>query len=116
MAAGGKSPYSAPRAQLHQEYQARLDAAYGEIDRLLQRQRLLERQLARTGGQLPELERMVALAERAYGTQNISALVYLNLKNTLLSKRLELDDLKQAQWETNVALDTLLAWPGPDGR
>jgi cobalt-zinc-cadmium efflux system outer membrane protein len=106
----------ATRAQLRQEYQARLDTTHGEIDRLQQRRTLLDRQLAQTRGPLPELERMVALATRAYGTQNISALTYLNMTSTLLSKRLELDDIKQAQWETIIALDTLLAWPGPDGQ
>ena len=105
----------ATRAQLRQEYQARLDATYGEIDRLLRRQDLLDRQLAQTRSQLPELERMVRLADRAYATQDISGLTYLNLKSTLLGKRLELDDLRQSQWETNIALDTLLAWPAADG-
>jgi len=101
----------ASRAELRQQYQARLDAAVGQIDQLQRQQALIERQLQITGAHLPELARMVKQAESAYRARNIGALTYLNMQNTLLNKQLEQADLEQAQWETRIALDTLLAWP-----
>lgn len=101
----------ATRAQLRQQYQARIDAAVGEVDSLLSQQALIQQQLELTGAHLPILARMVEQAQRAYRARNIDALTYLNMQSTLLSKQLEQTDLTQARWETRIALDTLLAWP-----
>jgi cobalt-zinc-cadmium efflux system outer membrane protein len=61
---------------------------------------------------LPVLEGMVEKATLAYDSGNIGSLIYVNMANTLLNKRLEAVDLEQSLWEIRIALDTLLAWPG----
>ena len=55
----------ATREQLHAEYQARLDQAAGESDRLWQQQGLLEAQSRAIAAHLPSLERMVHEARDA---------------------------------------------------
>lgn len=99
----------ATRAELAASYQARLDAAQSEVAILSSQQRMLGRQAESLRKNLPELEKMADLAEKAYRAGNINALSYLNLQNTLLDKRLELLDLVQSQWDTRIGLDTLLA-------
>lgn len=101
----------ATRGQLKQEYQARLDAAYGEVDMLLSRRRLIEEQIESIDKYLPTLETMVAQARTAYQRRDLDALTYLNMERTMLQKRLEKEDLDQARWMTSISLDTLLAWP-----
>lgn len=110
----------ATRDQLWQEYQARLDQTYAQIDMLQKQRKLLQQRLEEINASLPDLERMVRAAEHAYEARNIDALTYLNMRSTLVNKRIEAADLRQSQWDTCIALDTLLAWPGsehnlPDG-
>lgn len=101
----------ATRAQLWQDYQARLDGAYSQLDLLRKQQQLMQAQNSKLAQHLPELERMVHRARRAYDARDIAALTYLNMENTLLNKKLETTDLEQALWESRIAQDTLLAWP-----
>ena len=56
---------------------------------------------------------MANLAADAYRAQNLDALSYLNLQNTLLDKELERIDLQQLEWNTRIALDTLLGVGAP---
>jgi outer membrane protein TolC len=102
----------ATRAQLGQAYQARLDQTYNEVNLLETRQDLIADQLAVLREKLPVLEGMVEKAALAYDSGNIGSLIYVNMANTLLNKRLEAVDLEQSLWEIRIALDTLLAWPG----
>jgi cobalt-zinc-cadmium efflux system outer membrane protein len=102
----------ATRAQLGQAYQARLDQAYNEVNLLETQQNLIARQLAALREKLPILQGMVEEATLAYEAGNIGSLIYINMANTLLNKRLEVVDMEQALWEIRIALDTLLAWPG----
>lgn len=101
----------ATRAALRQDYQARLDATYGQIDQLQTQDALLRSQLSQTQAHLPELEKMVRRATRAYRARDIDALTYMNMQTTLLDQQLEEADLRQALWKTRIGLDTLLAWP-----
>ncbi len=101
----------ATRDQLKQAYQARLDQTYNDVSLLETRQDLISRQLAVLREKLPILERMVQKAASAYEAGNIGSLIYVNMANTLLNKRLEAVDLEQSLWEIQIALDTLLAWP-----
>jgi cobalt-zinc-cadmium efflux system outer membrane protein len=101
----------ATRSQLGQAYQARLDQTYNEVDLLETRQDLIARQLAALREKLPILQGMVEKATLAYEAGNIGSLIYVNMANTLLSKRLEAVDMEQSLWEIRIALDTLLAWP-----
>jgi outer membrane protein TolC len=98
----------ATRAQLRQEYQARLDQTAGEADRIRAEQVLIERQVRRLQAHLPELQRMVQKAGQAYEARSIDALTYLNMRNTLVSKQIELVDLEEALWKDRIALETLL--------
>jgi len=109
----------ATRAALHQDYQARVDAAYGQLDQLRSQGGLLRAQLARTRSRLPALQAMVHRAAKAYRARDIGALTYLNMQTTLLNKQLEVADLRQSLWKNRIALDTLLTWPqrqGPEQR
>ncbi len=83
-------------AQLRQEYQLRLDQAHTEIDLMRRKQRLIQQLLAKDKARLPELEKMLRLARRAYRANNISALSYLNMQSTLVEKQIEELDLEQA--------------------
>ncbi len=104
----------ATRAQLRQEYQARLDRTYGAVDQLAENTELLARQIAEIDAAMPELARMVAEAEHAYRHQDIATLSYLNLENSMVQKRIERVDLEQALWSARIGLDTLLGWPEGD--
>ena len=106
----------ATREQLRQEYQARLDQTAGEADRIRGDQVLIERQVRRLQAHLPELQRMVQKAGQADEARSIDALTYLNMRNTLVSKQIELVDLEEALWKDRVALDTLLGVPEGGGR
>jgi len=99
----------ASRAKLAAAYQARLDHSESEVTALASQQTLLLHQAKNLEKNLPDLVQMTDLAEQAYRSENINALSYLNLQNTLLDKRLELLNLQQAAWDTGIALDTLLA-------
>ena len=104
----------ATRDQLWQEYQTRLDQSYAQIDMLQKQLTLIGQRLQEIEISLPDLEHMVRKAGHAYDARDIDALTYLNMQNTLVNKRIEAADLQQAQWDTRIALDTLLAWPGSE--
>lgn len=114
---GNIAVQEATREQLRQEYQARIDRAYQDVGLLWAKQRLLMRQLSQLQADIPTLARMVEKARRAYADHNIGPLIYLNMENTLANKRLKAIDVIQLLWETEIALDTLLARPvTPDVR
>ena len=102
---------AATREQLRQEYQARLDKAYQDVASLLAKQRLLMVQLRQLQAYIPTLATMVRKARRAYANHNMDPVVYLNMENTLANKRLKAIGTIQLLWETEIALDTLLARP-----
>ena len=101
----------ATREQLRAEYQARLDQTRVDIDKLYQLQSIVADQRARLDEYLPDLGRFVEQARGAYQRNDIDALTFLNMEMTWINKRLERIRLDQAQWETAVALQTLLAMP-----
>lgn len=101
----------ATREQLRAEYQARLDQTAVDIDKLYRLQGIVAGQRARLDEYLPDLGRFVEQARGAYQRNDIDALTFLNMEMTWINKRLERIQLDQAQWETAVALQTLLAMP-----
>lgn len=101
----------ATREQLRAEYQARLDQTAVDIDKLYRLQGIVAGQRARLDEYLPDLGRFVEHARGAYQRNDIDALTFLNMEMTWINKRLERIQLDQAQWETAVALQTLLAMP-----
>lgn len=101
----------ATREQLRAEYQARLDQTRVNIDKLYRLQGIIANQRARLDEYLPDLGRFVKQARGAYQRNDIDALTFLNMEMTWINKRLERIQLDQNQWETAVALQTLLAMP-----
>jgi outer membrane protein TolC len=101
----------ATREQLRAEYQARLDQTAVDIDKLHRLQGIVAGQRDRLDEYLPDLGRYVEQARGAYQRNDIDALTFLNMEMTWINKRLERIQLDQSQWETAVALQTLLAMP-----
>jgi len=99
----------ATREQLRAEYQARLDQAALDIDKLARLQQLIAAQQARLEQYLPTLGHMVEQARKAYRRHDIDGLTFLNMESTWTGKRLEFIRLEQSQWENRIALQTLLA-------
>ena len=99
----------ATREQLRAEYQARLDQAALDVDKLARLQQLIAAQQARLEQYLPTLGQMVDQARKAYRRHDIDALTFLNMESTWTGKRLEFIQLEQSQWENLIALQTLLA-------
>jgi len=102
----------ASRAQLREEYQARLAQTATDVDRLRELQDIITRQQSALEIYLPRLEGLVDRSRAAYAQGNIDALTFLNMESTWVNKRLEQLSLAQAAWENHIALETLLAMPG----
>ncbi len=111
---GNRGPIAverATRAQLHAEYQARLDQAAMDVDKLLRLQSIVEAQLKQLHEYLPTLKELVDRGRKAYMRGEIDALTFLNMESTWVGKRLEQIDLEQTQRNNRIALQTLLAIP-----
>lgn len=98
----------ATRQQLRDEYQARLDAAYGAAARLLTEMQLLEDQYRASNEGVGQLRAAVETADRAYRTGNLDERSYVDLRGSLLSKEVETVRLEQALLEQRIALRTLI--------
>jgi outer membrane protein TolC len=102
----------ATRAQLHEEYQARLAHAVTDVDRLRELQVIIHHQQDTLETYLPRLKVLVDRARRVYGQGDIDALTFLNMESTWVNKRLEQISLVQDSWKNRIALEALLALPG----
>jgi len=102
----------ATREQLMEEYQARLDRATVDVDKLIRLQGIVAAQQHQLDQYLPTLEKMVARGREAYRRGDIDALTFLNMETTWMKKRQEKISLEQTQRENLIALQTLLALPG----
>lgn len=105
----------ATRERLRGEYQARLDQSTSDIARLMDKRANLFAQYERMQKFMPKIESLAKNARRAYQSGDMAALDVLNLETTLLNGQLEMIDLEEALWQVQIALDTLLAWPQPEG-
>ncbi len=97
----------ATRQKLRDEFAARLAAAKGEIQGILDEEALLARQIMAVTTQVSELRHAVRGAEQAYRDGNLDARGYVDLKVAALAKATELVALKQVRLERRVALATL---------
>jgi len=79
----------ATRAQLHEEYRARLAQASVDVDRLLALQTILQQQQDNLQIYLPRLRALVERARGAYSRGDIEALTFQNMESTWVNKRLE---------------------------
>jgi outer membrane protein TolC len=105
---GGIAVEKATREQLHIEYEQRLNAATGGIDRILAEQRINRRQLGDIDAGLAELSRAADKTNAAFRAHDINALVFANLQASLLAKKIERITVEQAILEQQVALQTLV--------
>jgi outer membrane protein, heavy metal efflux system len=102
----------ATREQLREEYQARLDQAAVDVDKLIRLQGIVAAQQELLQEYLPTLKELVDRGREAYRNGDIDALTFLNMENTWINKRLEQISLDQTQRNNLIALQTLLALPG----
>ncbi|MFC1720117.1 TolC family protein [Pseudomonadota bacterium] len=102
----------ATRAQLREEYNARLASTEVDVDQLLSLQAILLQQQNDLQVYLPKLETLVESARHAYAEGDIDALTFLNMESTWVNKRLEQINLSQVLWENRIAVEALLALPG----
>jgi len=101
----------ATRAALRQAYQARLDQAVNQAHELWRATRIMHRQLKTLRARLPELEQTTDAAQRSFQQGNMSAGTYINLRSSLLAKRVETIRLQASLHEAQAALETLLGMP-----
>lgn len=99
---------NATRKQLYDEYQARLNTAYSDVDRILQNQELLEAQKKELESSLAEMNRVSAAAETAFREKIMDALHYTSLRTSLINKQIEAIDLERLLLEQRVALQTVI--------
>jgi len=101
----------ASRNRLFDEYQDRLNSAYGEVATALENLTLLRNQIQRTRQGMAELKTAAQRSAVAYQAGNLAAPDYIRLQIALLEKQTEAINLREALVEQQIALETLL---GPD--
>ncbi len=97
----------ATRAQLRAEYQARLDAAYGQARAAATELRQAQAQLAAVRADLPAAQSAAAKAAAAFRIGALDELAYVDLISAGLNKELEIATLEQTVLEQQVVLATL---------
>ncbi len=98
----------ATRQRLHDEYQSRLDAAFGAAARLVSEEHLLDQQYRSGRETIQRLEAAGMITERAYTSGNLDERTYVDLKAALLAKQVESLHLEQTMLEQRVTLQTLI--------
>ena len=98
----------ATRQRLHDEYQMRINSAAADIARILEDQKLLEKQLQNVEFGVDVLSHAADNAQTAFDAGNIDMLAYTNLRTAWLAKQAEAITLKQTLLEQRVALLTLI--------
>lgn len=98
----------ATRQRLHDEYQMRINSAATDIARILEDQKLLEKQLQNVERGVDALAHAAENAQSAFDAGNIDMLAYTNLRTAWLAKQAEAIALKQTLLEQRVALLTLI--------
>jgi outer membrane protein TolC len=106
---------SATRARLRAEYQARLDAAQTEIERIVLGLPAQTERLRQVDAGLRFLVPAAEAARRAFRADAIDVLTYTSLQAAVLAKRQEAQALRQSITEQGIALQTLLGGPLPSG-
>jgi outer membrane protein TolC len=98
----------ATRQGLHDEYQARLDAAYGAADRLITELSLIEAQYRASLESIRRLRDAAEVADRAFAAGNLDERSYVDLHASLLAKEIESLKLEQTLLEQRIVLQTLI--------
>lgn len=105
---GAIAAATATRRKLFDEYQARLDDAYGQAWGALSRIELLERQYRVAEDALPSLATVSENAEHALAAGTIDYFTYTTLRTALFEKKIEALTLEQTILEQKAVLQTLL--------
>lgn len=98
----------ATRQRLRDEYRMRINSAAADIARILEDQKLLEKQLHNVEIGVKTLSHAATKAQAAFAAGNIDALAYTNLRAAWLAKQAEEVVLRQTLLEQRVALLTLI--------
>jgi len=98
----------ATRAQLKEEYQARMSQTGIDIQRLMHLQNAVMSQQIELMKYLPSLDALLVNTRKAYKNRDVAALIYLNIESSWIKSQLGQMDLTQTQWETQIALGALL--------
>ncbi|MGH6794877.1 MAG: TolC family protein [Methylocella sp.] len=106
----------ATREQLWEEYQARLDAAYGEAKRLISELRLAEDQYRSSEESVRRLRDAVTTAEPAFRAGNLDERTFVDLRTSLLAKEIATAKLEQSILQQRVGLQTLIGSRLPNRR
>ena len=104
---------SATRRKLRAEYQARLNAAHSEVDRILLGLPAQADRLRQVEALLRELVPQAQAAQRAFRADAIDVLTYTSLQAAVLARRQEAQALRQSIAEQGLALQALLGGPLP---
>ncbi len=98
----------ATRQRLHDEYQARLDAAYGAAARLVTEIDLLETQHRTSLAGVRRLRDAAAVADRAYAAGNLDERSWVDLEASLFANEIESIKLEATLLEQRILLQTLI--------
>lgn len=98
----------ATRQRLHDEYQMRINNAAADIARILEDQKLLEKQLKNVETGKDALAYAAENAQAAFDAGNIDSLAYTSLRTAWIAKQAEAITLRQTLLEQRVALLTLI--------
>lgn len=98
----------ATRHRMHDEFQLRLNAAYGEVAQLLSDEALLEQQVQTLDQDLAGLSVLADRAQAALAAGNMSLPAYYGLKDAQTSKEIERNALTESMLEERIALQTLV--------
>jgi outer membrane protein TolC len=98
----------ATRQHLRDEYQARLDTAYGAAESLITELNLIEAQYQASLDSIRRLREAATVAEQAYAAGNLDERSYVDLQASLLAKEVETLKLEQTLIEQRIALQTLI--------
>ncbi len=98
----------ATREQLWEEYQARLNNAYGEAKRLISELRFVEKQYRSSMEAARRLRDAVAGAEPAYRAGNLDERTFVELQTSLLAKEIFTVSLERIILQQRVGLQTLI--------
>lgn len=98
----------ATRQKLHDEYQARINSAYADVDRLLTEQDINSRQWRQISDGLQTLQDQRERVMSAFQDRNLDMLVMMNIETALLAKQTEQLALEQAMLEQRVAIQSVV--------
>lgn len=97
----------ATRVQMRAEYQARLDAAYGQLRAAISELKASQTALAAVRGDLPAAARAREQAQRALDTGTIDELAFVDLASAYYAKAAEAATLEESVLEQKLAIDAI---------